>query len=126
MRYRATLFGRELAPWRARRELAVADLLETGNARRDLDDGYTYIEAGAGIEEDDGAAPMTPDQERWAETLAIDSQFGPKAAGYIAERLAALRAAGDDAGVARFREIKMRHDTLIHQAQRADRAEKGS
>jgi hypothetical protein len=55
---------------------------------------------------------LTPDQERWAETLAVQRQHGPRAAVFVAERVAALALAGDAGGVARWREIAARLDRL--------------
>ena len=55
---------------------------------------------------------MTPDEERWAEALAIERQHGMMAPMYIAERISALALAGDFAGVRRFREIADRYDQL--------------
>ena len=51
---------------------------------------------------------MTPDQERWAEALAIERLHGDKASVWVAERIGALALAGDTAGVARFKEIAAR------------------
>ena len=56
---------------------------------------------------------MTPDQERWAEALAIERWKGADAPAYIAERIAALTAAGNTAGAARFRAIAWRHRELL-------------
>jgi hypothetical protein len=56
---------------------------------------------------------MTPDQERWAEALAIERQHGTMAPMWIAERIGALAMAGDFAGVARFREIAAKYEQLI-------------
>lgn len=56
---------------------------------------------------------MTPDQERWAEALAIERQHGIMAPMWIAERIGALAMAGDFAGVARFREIAEKYKQLI-------------
>lgn len=55
---------------------------------------------------------MTPDEERWAEALAIERTHGASAPMWIAERIAALALAGDDAGVQRFREIAARLDQM--------------
>lgn len=55
---------------------------------------------------------MTPDQERWAEALAIERMHGADAPRWIAERVAALASAGDLAGVTRFREIAGKLDQL--------------
>lgn len=55
---------------------------------------------------------MPPDQERWAEALAIKRWKGVDAPRYVAERIGALALAGDAAGVARFREIAGRLDAL--------------
>lgn len=60
---------------------------------------------------------MTPDRERFAEALAIERLHGPDAPRWIAERIGALALAGDDAGVARFREIAIRLDRLRHAMQ---------
>lgn len=56
---------------------------------------------------------MTPDQERWAEALAIERQHGAMAPMWIAERIGALALAGDFAGVARFHEIAVRYQQLL-------------
>ena len=56
---------------------------------------------------------MTPDQERWAEALAIERQHGAMAPMWIAERIGALALAGDFAGVARFREIAAKYEQLL-------------
>lgn len=55
---------------------------------------------------------MTPDQERWAEALAIERLHGDRAPVWIAERIGALALAGDAAGVERFRQIAKRLDEL--------------
>lgn len=56
---------------------------------------------------------MTPDQERWAEALAIERQHGAMAPVWIAERIGALALAGDFAGVTRFREIAAKYEQLL-------------
>ena len=56
---------------------------------------------------------MTPDQERWAEAVAIERQHGAMAPMWIAERIGALALAGDFAGVARFREIAAKYEQLL-------------
>lgn len=56
---------------------------------------------------------MTPDQERWAEALAIQRIHGDRAHVWVAERLGALALQGDVAGVTRFREIAARLDQLM-------------
>ena len=116
-RFRAQLFGRPISPWRARRELAVVDLLETGEASRDQD-GVIYYNVGAEIEEDEGDAPMTPDQERWAEALAVDRKHGARSSEFVAARIKALSDAGDTAGTRRWREIKARLARLVKESQR--------
>ena len=55
---------------------------------------------------------MTPEQERWAEALAIERRFGEQATEHIAERVTALAVTGDDAGVARWIAIADRFDQL--------------
>lgn len=55
---------------------------------------------------------MTPDQERWAEALAVQRIHGTGARAHVAERLHALALAGDTAGVERWREIAVRLDRL--------------
>ena len=55
---------------------------------------------------------MTPDQERWAEALAVERQHGNNAPGFIAERVGALALAGDIRGVERWREIATKLDQL--------------
>ena len=48
---------------------------------------------------------MTPEQERWAEALAVLRMHGDAAETFIAERIAALAGAGDAQGIARWQEI---------------------
>ena len=55
---------------------------------------------------------MTPEQERWAEALAIHRRYGAKAAEHIAERIGALVVAGDGAGIDRWKAIAGRLDQL--------------
>lgn len=53
---------------------------------------------------------MTPDQERWAEALAVERHHGEDAASFVAERVGAL--AGDTEGIKRWKEIATRLDQL--------------
>lgn len=55
---------------------------------------------------------LTLEQERWAEALAIERAHGTAAPLFIAERICALALVGDEAGVARFRQIAARLDQL--------------
>ena len=55
---------------------------------------------------------MSPDQERWAEALAIEKLRGERAPVWVAGRIGALALAGDQPGVTRFREIAARLDQL--------------
>ena len=55
---------------------------------------------------------MNPEQERWAEALAIEKRYGDEAPVYVAERIGALATAGDAAGVERFMQIAERLDKL--------------
>lgn len=48
-----------------------------------------------------------------AEALAVDRVYGDRAPLYVADRIGALALVGDVAGVARWREIAMRLDSLI-------------
>ena len=45
---------------------------------------------------------MTPDEERWAEALAIIKWKGDAAEAYVIERLVALHSAADRQGMQRF------------------------
>jgi hypothetical protein len=63
-------------------------------------------------------AAMTPDQERWAEALAIDCQYGGDAPRHVAERIGALALEGDLAGLARWRQIAARLDQMLREARR--------
>ncbi|WP_300114275.1 hypothetical protein [Sphingobium sp.] len=56
---------------------------------------------------------MTPDQERYAEALAIERMHGAYAPQWIAERIGSLAMAGDEAGVLRLVEIARRLDELM-------------
>jgi hypothetical protein len=49
---------------------------------------------------------MTPEQERWAEALAVIEMHGEAAEAFVSERVAAL--ATDPAGIARWQEIGRR------------------
>lgn len=55
---------------------------------------------------------MTPERERWIEALAIERIHGNTAPLWIAEQIGALALEGDEAGIARFREIAARLDQL--------------
>ncbi|HEX8556002.1 MAG TPA: hypothetical protein VF695_14945 [Sphingomonas sp.] len=55
---------------------------------------------------------MTPEQERYAEALAIERIHGADAARWVAERIGTLALAGEVEGVARFVEIARRLDRL--------------
>ena len=59
---------------------------------------------------------MTPDEERWAEALAIERIHGDRALVWVAERIGALALASDDAGVQRFKEIAARLDQITRGA----------
>ena len=59
-----------------------------------------------------GDADLTPERERFAEALAIERIHGETAPDFIAERIGALAAAGDEAGVRRWIEIADRFDRL--------------
>ncbi|RVT93481.1 DUF6961 family protein [Sphingomonas crocodyli] len=48
---------------------------------------------------------MTPDQERWAEALAIKKTHGDKALSFVGVRIFELGQAGDIEGVKRWFEI---------------------
>lgn len=55
---------------------------------------------------------MTPERERWAEAIAIKQRYGDQPHAHIAEQVARLALAGDQAGVIRWREIATRFDQL--------------
>uniref|UniRef100_UPI0035CB7C1D DUF6961 family protein n=1 Tax=uncultured Sphingomonas sp. TaxID=158754 RepID=UPI0035CB7C1D len=55
---------------------------------------------------------MTPEQERWAEALAVQRIYGDRAAQHAAERVAMLAASGDQDGVARWMAIACLLDRL--------------
>ncbi len=59
---------------------------------------------------------MTEDQERWAEALAVERQYGDKAPSHIATRIGELASAGDEAGVERWKAIATRLDQLMRGA----------
>jgi hypothetical protein len=62
------------------------------------------------------AARMTPDQERWAEALAVHKQHGEGAPSFVAERIGALALAGDIDGIERWKAIAARLDQLYEGA----------
>lgn len=55
---------------------------------------------------------MTPDEERWAEALAIERIHGDTAQDWVIDRITELAIEGDEAGVARFMDIINRLDQL--------------
>lgn len=55
---------------------------------------------------------MTPAEERLAEALAVERMHGDRAPLFVAERIGELAAAGDAAGVQRWREIAAQLDAL--------------
>ncbi len=55
---------------------------------------------------------MTNEEQRWAEALLAIRLHGDRAPDWIAERIAALAYAGDEAGVARFMDMAARLDAL--------------
>lgn len=59
---------------------------------------------------------MTPADERLAEALAIERIHGDRAPVHIAERIGALALAGDEAGVARWKQIAANYETLLRGA----------
>lgn len=54
------------------------------------------------------AHDLTPDEERWAEALAIIRIHGDRAEAFISERVASLAAQGQADGVARLEAIATR------------------
>lgn len=56
--------------------------------------------------------PMTRDQERWAEALAIERRHGGQAMAWLLGRIEALRAKGDSLGVERFTILAARLEQL--------------
>ena len=56
--------------------------------------------------------PMTEDQERWAEAIAIERLHGERAKAWVAERIVAFREAGDVRRVERFSIIGVRLERL--------------
>ena len=59
---------------------------------------------------------LTPEQERWAEALAVQRLQGQRAHVHVAERIGALALAGDAAGVQRWRDIAARLAELTNSA----------
>jgi hypothetical protein len=55
---------------------------------------------------------MTEDQERWAEALAVERQFGDLAYVFVEKRISDLVTAGHTAGVERWKAIASRLDQL--------------
>lgn len=56
--------------------------------------------------------PMTEDQERWAEALALERLHGAGAKDWLAERIVALQEASDSKGAERFSILAARLDQL--------------
>jgi hypothetical protein len=57
---------------------------------------------------------VTPEQERWAEALALERRYGEDAPKVIAARIAALALTNDRKGVERWKEIATKLDALRH------------
>ena len=55
---------------------------------------------------------MTEEQERWAEALAVRRLHGDRADIFAAERISELAQAGDNLGIARWKEIAHRLSKL--------------
>ena len=55
---------------------------------------------------------MTPEQERWAEALAVERAHGEGSLAFIADRARALALLGDGDGVQRWRDIAAKFDEL--------------
>jgi type III secretion system FlhB-like substrate exporter len=53
----------------------------------------------------------TAETECWADAIAVEYQYGARAPEFIAERVGALAAKGDVAGVERWKQIAFRFDT---------------
>jgi hypothetical protein len=56
--------------------------------------------------------PMTEDQERWAEALAIERLCGDRAKAWVAEPIAVFQEVRDSKGVERFSIIAARLEQL--------------
>lgn len=57
-------------------------------------------------------ALLTPEQERWAEALAVERAHGEGTPAFIADRVRALALQGDGNGVQRWRDIAAKFDEL--------------
>ncbi len=57
-------------------------------------------------------ALLTPEQERWAEALAVERAHGEGTPAFIADRVRALALQGDGDGVQRWRDIAAKFDEL--------------
>ncbi len=55
---------------------------------------------------------MTPNEERWAEALAVQRRHGEGAPVFVAERIGTLALEGDLPGIRRWKEIAARLDAL--------------
>ena len=60
---------------------------------------------------------MTPEQERWAEALAVHRMYGEKAAAHVADRIGALAIVGNQDGIDRWKAIARRLDLLSSAAE---------
>jgi hypothetical protein len=62
--------------------------------------------------------PLSPQRERWAETLEVERTHGNTAPAYITERVQEMAIARDKAGVARWMDIAARLGRLRAQGAR--------
>jgi len=61
---------------------------------------------------DTGPRAVTPEQERFAEVLAVERRYGARAPQFVATRVGALAIAGDMPGVARWQAIAAKLELL--------------
>ena len=121
-RYRATLFGRPLAPWRTRRVLAYQDAIDERHGSREWSTGYIFLDEAVFIEHDAAEEPITPELHRLAQALAFHARNGDRAIEAAEIRLGAAR---DEADALAWREVIEHLGTIRRQAQqRADEQER--
>lgn len=125
--------GKPWTEWRDTREEAIEDAVACELAERDEQDLATlYWDALAAIEvlEDDGelsvedpkrqppATSPLPEWELWACAETVMRQHGDRAPIHVAERIGALALAGDAEGVATWKAIAERIQSLSEDAPR--------
>jgi hypothetical protein len=120
-RSRAYAFGKPIAPWRARRALAIQDAIDAKQGSRDWATGETFTGPGVEIVTMPGEVPITPAQHRLAQALAYHRRHGAAAIVRASTKVADAQAANEPAAIVLWSEIAEELKTIKAEALRAER-----